>query len=393
MQNIYKQCCAVKAKNGERCSYKVHYGDNCSDSDFCKMHQKAQNVKRFDDDLDIDSTKNPQTKKNHNSIGRIIDVSLTPRLKIGSVRINDLKRTLGYYRLLCKGNKSSLFQIVHNHLLSIHPYVGSIDKIIGIQSYYRKYLLDRLSKLQGNISSDLSICVNQEDVKSLDPLIDIPTHLLFSFQEEDGTHYGFDIRTIRSIITFDNENPYTRVALSTRIVDRANETLRLLSLLQKDTSDEPSEVIGEELGLKRRVVKIFHEMDQLDQYTDPDWFLSLSVSRLIKFYKEAEDVWNYRLNLTGDVKKAIVPHDGIAFRHSVKAVCLMKDKLLLQKICLDFIDTLIHSASNKADRVNGCIYVLLGLVQVNREAAKALPQYYSMVMGDDSLVTDTDILI
>jgi hypothetical protein len=169
--------------------------------------------------------------------------------------------------------------------------------------------------------------------------------------------------------------------------------LRLLSLIGKDVSDEPVDVIDAGLQLKRRVVKVFHDMDQLDQYTNPEWFLNLSVLRLIKFYKEAEDVWNYRLNLTNEVKRSIVPPDGIAFKHSLKSVLIMKDKLQLQRVCLDFMEMLIHSTSNRGDRVNGCIYILLGLVQVSREAANALPQYYSMVTGDDSLATGTDILV
>jgi hypothetical protein len=276
---------------------------------------------------------------------------------------------------------------------TLYPYTVSVKQIIHIQQFYRNYLKRKLKSLQGDIVDNFNICVNQEDVQSLDSFLDIPSHLLFSFKETDGTHYGFDIRSIRSILKFDKENPYTRNALTPSVVERANEMLRLLKVLNLSVENEKVEEVNQELEIKRRVVKVFHDMDQLDQYTDPDWFLDMNTSKLIKFYKEAEDVWNYRLNLTSQVKKAIVPPDGIAFQHTVKSVSLIKDKVQLQKICLDFMEKLIHSAELRPDRVNGCIYILLGLVIVSRSAALALPSYYSMVMGDDSLTGDVDIMI
>ena len=268
-----------------------------------------------------------------------------------------------------------------------------MSTIVLHKYFYRDYLRRKLRGLQGEIVDNYKVCVNQEDVQSLDSFIDIPSHLLFSFKETDGTQYGFDIRTIRSILTFDKENPYTRTALSKSVIERANEMLRILKVLNLSVENEKVEEVNQEFEIKRRVVKVFHDMDQLDQYTDPDWFLDLNTVKLIKFYKEAEDVWNYRLNLTSQVKKAIVPPDGIAFRHTVKSVALIKDKVQLQKICLDFMEKLIHSAESRPDRVNGCIYILLGLVIVSRRAALALPSYYSMVMGDDALTGDADILI
>ena len=275
----------------------------------------------------------------------------------------------------------------------MYPYTFHTHSIQGIQKHFRLYLHRKLRRYQGESIDTLSLCINQEDVNSLDPLDKIPKQLVFTFKEKDNTHYGFDIRTIRTILKFDKENPYTRIPLSEDVIARANSMLRLLEVIGVDTSDEPSEPIGDEMEIKRRVVKVFHDMDQLDQYTDPDWFLNLSSRKLSEFYKEAEDVWNYRLNLSQEVKMAIVPPNGKVFEHSVKSVSAIKEKKEIQRICLDFMEKLIHSAENRADRVNGCIYILLGLVIVSRNAAIALPSYYSMVMGDDALTVDGDIMV
>jgi hypothetical protein len=124
-------------------------------------------------------------------------------------------------------------------------------------------------------------------------------------------------------------------------------------------------------------------MDKLDQYTNPAWFLDLSNISLINFYKEAEDIWNYRLNLTKEIKNKIVPPNGKVFLVEPKNVAkyyTTRDKL--RNLCLDVIEKLIFSAQDRSDRVNGCIYVLLALVIVNPQAAESMPAYYTMVTGD-----------
>ena len=384
------RCCALKAKDNQRCTFKTD-----GVSDFCKIHQKAKKVRRYDDQHQVEEStgKIPSDLDKRAKEGKLIQVGMTPRLKFSTTRTRDLKTTLAYYKLPTQGSKTHLYQTLNTLFQGLYSFTPYLNSIILIQTTYRSYLLAKLHKLQGEASSDLSKCVNQEDVNSLDPLVDIPKNLLFTYQCDDLSHYGFDIRTIRTILQFDKLNPYTRIPLSEKVISRANTMLKLLHILGIDTTDEPSEQFSEELSIKRRVVKVFHDMDQLDQYTDPDWFLNLSVSKLISFYKEAEDVWNYRLNLTQEVKKAIVPPDGKVFNHTVKAVACLKSKKQLQQICLDFIEKLIYSAENRADRVNGCIYVLLGLVIVSRNAAQALPSYYSMVMGDDGLTMDGDIMV
>ena len=124
-------------------------------------------------------------------------------------------------------------------------------------------------------------------------------------------------------------------------------------------------------------------MDQLDQYTNPAWFLDLNMNSLYKFYKEAEDIWNYRLNLSKEIKNKIVPPDGHVFKVIPKNVLKEYPTLSkLRNLCLDVMEKLIYSASDRSDRVNGCIYILLALVIVNKDAALAMPSYYTMVTGD-----------
>ena len=59
--------------------------------------------------------------------------------------------------------------------------------------------------------------------------------------------------------------------------------------------------------LEQNVLRVFQKFDNLDHYTDVRWFLNLSVKKLIKFYKLAEDIWNYRAQLNSEDKKKIIP--------------------------------------------------------------------------------------
>ena len=120
-------------------------------------------------------------------------------------------------------------------------------------------------------------------------------------------------------------------------------------------------------------------MDDLDQYTNVDWFLQLNPTQLGNFYKETEDIWNYRLNLSETAKRRIYPFNQKVFPLSVNLVKSKTDALELQHICLDFMEKLVTSAPKREDRVNGCMYTLLGLVIVSSTAAEALPSLYSMV--------------
>ena len=51
-------------------------------------------------------------------------------------------------------------------------------------------------------------------------------------------------------------------------------------------------------------------------YCHPEWFLHLTINYLKRLYRNLEDLWNYRLQLTNDVKSRICPPNGLAFTTS-----------------------------------------------------------------------------
>jgi hypothetical protein len=62
--------------------------------------------------------------------------------------------------------------------------------------------------------------------------------------------------------------------------------------------------------VKHKFVDIFSQMEYSGYSCDVSWILELNNSRLKRLYKELEDIWNYRANLSETTKRLIAPPDG-----------------------------------------------------------------------------------
>lgn len=340
--------------------------------DFCGVHLKAKIVHRIDEPHVTEC-------KSVTKAG-IIPIQGAKRLRITHTTVTDLRHSLHHYNLSTHGLKSELFTRLQTYLNGLMIYLNDVSSIIKLQSCFRNYLWRKLRKTQGPAGLQVNKCVNQEDILTFDSLSELPSHYIFSYRDGDTFIYGFDIRSVKEILKRGSENPYNRSKFSESVVNQAKEMTRLLSLLNISVTIVTEPVTDPYLRMKQRAVDIFHKMDSLDQYTNVEWFLQLNMRELGNYYKEAEDIWNYRLGLSDIIKRKIAPHvNGKVFPISISEVKSKTNIIDLQTICLDFMDTLISNAIKREDRVNGCIYALLGLVIVCREAAQALPSYYSMV--------------
>ena len=86
----------------------------------------------------------------------------------------------------------------------------------------------------------------------------------------------------------------------------------------------------------------------------------------------AEDIFNYRANLTNEAKKKIIPNEN-AFPYSVDYVYrsdVSNKKLKL--ICLTEMDKFVSKGLTKEDRYTGSLYMLTALTQVSTAAAESL---------------------
>ncbi len=124
-------------------------------------------------------------------------------------------------------------------------------------------------------------------------------------------------------------------------------------------------------------------MDLLGNYTQAEWIINLNQLQLRKFLLELYDIWDYRSQLTIDIKLAICPPHGLPFREIPIHIIQRNYNInidLLKKFCIIIIDKLINSSLIKENQGLGAMYVLSALTIVNQNAADAMPWLYQSVI-------------
>ena len=139
----------------------------------------------------------------------------------------------------------------------------------------------------------------------------------------------------------------------------------------------------ENISIKKRIelkcLELFQHIDELGNYTDIKWFMSLNRLHLIKFVRDLADIWEYRAQLEPNVKKDICHPYGNPFRYVDLNHFIELNFLSLQKTVLSIIEQFIKKGINREMCNLGASYVLCALTLVNYDAAIALPWLYESV--------------
>ena len=231
-----------------------------------------------------------------------------------------------------------------------------LGRVIMMQSNIRRWLVRRRTDT-----------VNQEDIYTCEPLVDIPAGQYFRLA--DGKlGFGFDTVTFWRIIdnTADPINPYTN-----RLIDEA-VIIRFMKRYPKKS--EPAPKLSAEQKINDKALKLFQKIDALGNYTDYRWLTDMSYERLRNFYGIMRDIWQYRTgnSFTLERKKSVV-HDGRVF--DLRGSLLPKGHRLLLQIVMDEIERMISEGKTPNDQKMGAMLLLTGLVEASPAAASALPHF------------------
>jgi hypothetical protein len=301
--------------------------------------------------------------------------------------LNQLKIFIKHYKLKQSGNKNEVFARIFQYLYLSH-------KIVPIQKIFRGYLQREFKRARGPAYQNRSLCVNQSDFLSMEEISDIPSNQFYSFEDEDGFVYGFDIVSLYNLlfgeVTMSSRirriapiNPYNRRPITSSIINNVRKIIRLGRILktpvcteienENDEQDSPS--------LETRTNTLFQEIDQMGHYTDSNWFLSLSLYQLRRFVRELTEIWNYRAGITREVKREICPPLGDPFSN-IQYVQLFvgedEDNGITsrQTMVLESLEKIVMRGINEDSKALGAYYVLGALTLVNRNAALAMPWLY-----------------
>jgi len=296
--------------------------------------------------------------------------------------IQQLKTFAKHYKLKISGTKKELLTRIFV-FLQLSYYVTKIQKI------FRGNLQRQFNKLHGPAFKDIKLCTNDTDFITMENLSELNFNQFFSYKDVDGFIYGFDIASIYSLIYMKNnskkcsQNPYNRNNIPAEVLINIKILIKIGRILKKniylEIQDDPTSISNEK-AIELRALSLFQNINALGNYSNSEWFLSLSRHNLIKFVRELTDIWSYRAQLSLEVKNNICPPNGNPFRNlNNPYIHLEPDINNVKKVILEVLEKLVNTGVDADSRALGAYYVLAALTLVNFDASTALPWLFQSV--------------
>ena len=341
-----------------------------------------------------------------------------------------MKKIIKEYNLIRTGNKGILIE-------RIQEIFEKIKFSVAIQKIFRGWMVRKSFALRGDAYNKIKLCVNDTDFVTLEPLDEIPYELFYSYKDNKGFVYGFNITSLIQIIKNKTvlKNPYNRekfpdncirdiITLNnfTKIIyDNFKEETEIIQMnnsfrIQNRTRFTPVEnnitnnsnytreylqprIIHGPYNLSEmhekynfiiacrikpineRIRNLFMEIDQLGNYTQSTWFSNLDRIAYLRFYRYLLDIWNYRAQLSYEMKKKICPFlepfSNIFVRNIHHVDSPIED---FQILCITAMENLIYSGFDDEDRKIMAIHLLSALTLVSYPARNAFPWLYESIV-------------
>lgn len=350
------------------------------------------NIDDYMNQLVFKYEKNIQMNKKLNKINleneelSILTINDYEKLRENNYNIQQLKTIAKFYKLKISGNKKELVSRLYMFLfLSFY--------IIKIQKIFRGRLQRKFNAYFGPALNKRDICTNDTDFVTMDDLKDLHYGQFYSFKDNDGRIYGFDMASIYNLIYKNTDtiniskiggiNPYNRNKIPTFVMIDLKMIIRTSKILKINISLDFDTDIGNVSNAKTvemRALTLFQNIDALGNYSSPEWFLTLNRNQLIKFLRELSDIWNYRAQLSNEIKQNICPPNGDPFRNiNVSHIINENDVLNIKKIILDVLEKFVNNGVDRDSKTLGAYYVLGALTLVNESAASSLPWLFQSV--------------
>jgi len=333
------RCCFIECSENDiitQCKFKSKYGDHCY------RHRRLHLVE--DDMIKMDTFTGlckDYLKKDINHYVKIV-----------------LKRDT-------KGiDKEIAFQWLKDHIEGCKMYEkeGDIQKITRIQALLRgKSQREKLNTYQ---------CNNDEDFYTYDDLKNVPKIYFYSYSDSNNLRWGFDIRSLQKLISMHYPNPYTTEPVPENVIQ--DVSLKMSDLKKLPEYEDLTDSIQRDRKalIKQNVVDLFSLIEQSGYTCHVEWFTTLTRHKLKELYKQLEDIWNYRSQLSNEMKRNICPPDGQIFQTPIVEVMQYTVKEDLQELILHEVKKFTKAVSD-SDRKLGYMYFLIGLGTVSQDCKEA----------------------
>lgn len=289
-----------------------------------------------------------------------------------------LKQIAKAHKLKVTGNKTQL-------TLRIFTFLYLFKYVVTIQKCFRGKLQRVYNELHGPAVMNRNLCTNDCDFGTLEPNKSIPFEQFISFKDTDNFIYGCDIASLYNLYLSHDaicrnsvkiQNPYNRSSLPGDVFYNIKKLIQLSAVLGKKITlvmeDDIVEVSVEQ-QIQSRCFTIFQNVGN---YSDANWFLSLNRTKLIKFMRDLIDIWSYRAQLSIELKRNICPPHGDPFSNFSTTLLYEDDILIIQKAVIEVMEKITNHGIDSDSKSLGGYYVLGALTLVSEAAAQAVPWLY-----------------
>jgi hypothetical protein len=298
-------------------------------------------------------------------------------------KVSELKEVCKHYGIKCSGTKQELKLRVHAHLIQSH-FIPRIQRMVR-RSYCKIH-----ARMSGPAYHSRSMCVNDTDFYSMEPMSNIPRNQFISFKDDTGVVYGFDVMSLYTY--YESElsntgqstpsNPYNRMPFPHMLRSQMYRKIKLTHLLGVACTIEvePEPVLSVQQQDEQLMFLVFQQINSHGHYADTVWFGELNGMQIMRFMRELADIWNYRAQIMTHVKQEICPPNGDPFR----SVDLRMDGYThadsIKRAGIQIMNTFVSSGVTRDSRGLGAYYVLSALTLVSQPARNAMPWLYESVM-------------
>lgn len=381
--------------------------NNCISNEFEPVEKKEKKNKKSSQPI---KKKEPIDKKAIN-YKNYIDNSIT----LTSYKLPELKNAAKNIRLPVSGKKELL-------IARLEVFFNNTKNTIIIQKLFRGWIVRFAFKLSGPALLKRKLCLNDTDFVTMEPLVEIKRECFYSYTDKKDFTYGFNVVSLMQVIKAKGkiENPYNREKFDGQIVESVKTLFNLSCLIYPEFREENESLITQTPTNRRnvrtptvfgndiigrlsnqqvtsnqvldrlntirakpindRINELFMEIDSLGNYTQSSWMSTLDVRQYIRLYRSLYEIWNYRSNLSRDVKLRICPHispfDGI-FPRIIYHNDLTFNQI--QNACVTVFENMVYQGVDEDHRKIGTFHALSGLTMVSDTARQAMPWLYESV--------------
>jgi len=174
-------------------------------------------------------------------------------ISLKKYKLPELKRIVKHYKLILPhykllithdkydlkitGNKDDLIQ-------RIKTLFNKMKKAALIQKCFRGWMVRYSFILNGDAVNSKSLCVNDSDFVTLEPLDEIPRELFFSYKDAKEFYYGFNISSLIQMMKTKGKinNPYNREAFDMKILKKMISLYNIIQIIYPEHKDENNKI-------------------------------------------------------------------------------------------------------------------------------------------------------